>query len=226
MVYSWWAWIDLSNTVIDRSPRWLVEGNVLERLVEVNFTGNASVPLYHRSALENVGGYNTAMRQDDRGGCEDWDLAIRVSEKYAVAVVPAVLVGYRRRNDSMSTACDTMWRSQQELLDTMAARQPQVPPAVRQRSSGQFALYLAGVSFWSGHYLQAIRWGLKARPVSLMLVVIPYAAGVIFKRLIGSRPAPTVFGSAQGRFDENSIKEPLIPYAKIYERHWRNKREP
>jgi hypothetical protein len=222
MVYSWWAWIDLSATVIDRSPRWRVEGNVVERLVEVNFTGNASVPLYRRSALENVGGYNTAMREADRGGCEDWDLAIRVAEKYAVAVVPAVLVGYRRRNDSMSTACDTMWRSQQELLATMAARQPQMPRGVLQRSSGQFALYLAGVSFWSGQYLQAVRWGLKARPISLMIEVIPYAAGVVFKRLVGSRPAPSVFGSAEGRFDENSIKEPLIPYSKIYERRWRD----
>src|SRR5439155_9406368 len=114
-VYCWWAWIDVNSAVLDRSPRWQIEGRVLERLIEVNFTGNASVPLYRRAAVQELGGYNEHLRDQGSQGCEDWDLALRVAERYAVSVAPAVLVGYRRRTDSMSTKCDTMWRSQVQV---------------------------------------------------------------------------------------------------------------
>ena len=43
MVYSWWAWIGPAGEVLDRSPRWTIEGTVFERLVAINFVGNASV---------------------------------------------------------------------------------------------------------------------------------------------------------------------------------------
>jgi hypothetical protein len=220
MVYAWWAWIDLDNNVMDRSPRWHVEGRVLERLVEVNFTGNASVPMYRRSCLLEVGGYSTGMRERGSHGCEDWDLAIRVAERYAVGVVQAVLVGYRRRNDSMSTECDTMWRSQQEIIAAIAARQPSVSRKIVRQSNGQFALYLSGVSFWSGQYLQAIRWALRARPLSLLLSVLPYVIPVIRRRFFEASQPPTKFGTLHERADEASFRDPLVPYARIYARHW------
>ncbi|MGH9387197.1 MAG: glycosyltransferase [Vicinamibacterales bacterium] len=220
MVYAWWAWIDDAGTVIDRSPRWRVEGHVVERLVEVNFTGNASVPLYRRAALRDVAGYNASWHDQACFGCEDWDLALRVAERYAIAVVPAVLVGYRRRRDSMSADCDMMWRSHQEMMATMAGRQPAISEDVITRSNGQFALYLAGVSFWSGHYLDATRWTLRARPRSLTLSVLPHVAPIVFRRLLGTEWSGTTFASGDGRFDEFGHKEPLIPYDHIYARHW------
>ncbi len=45
-VYSWWVWIDEKGIVQDRSPRWTIEGHVLEPLMLINFVGNASVPLF------------------------------------------------------------------------------------------------------------------------------------------------------------------------------------
>jgi glycosyltransferase involved in cell wall biosynthesis len=215
MVYSWWALIDLASNVIDHSPRWTVEGRVLERLVEVNITGNASVPLYRRSCLEAIGGYDTAMQDAHCHGCEDWDLAIRVAERYAVAVVPSVLVGYRRRNDSMTTDCDTMWRSQQLVIAAIADRQPSISRKVLRRSNGQFALYLAGVSFWSGRYMQAVRWALRGRPISLTLFVLPYAIPAIVQRLVRGPTSAIKFASEDARFDDASLGEPLIPYARI-----------
>ena len=51
--YCWWAWVDVNGLVLDRSPRWRVEGAVLEKLVEINFTGNTSVPLFRRAYVED-----------------------------------------------------------------------------------------------------------------------------------------------------------------------------
>ena len=41
----------------------------------------------------------------------------------AWTVVPAILVGYRRRNDSMSAACETMWRSREHVMAALAGLQ-------------------------------------------------------------------------------------------------------
>src|SRR6201996_9541224 len=46
LVYSWWVWIDPNGLILDRSPAWTFEGNVFEQLLQINFTGNASVPLF------------------------------------------------------------------------------------------------------------------------------------------------------------------------------------
>jgi len=220
LVYCWWAWIDWRGVVMDRSPRWRIEGRVLEPLVEVNFTGNASVPLFRRSFVERFGGYVERWRGENAQGCEDWDLAIRIAERHAVSVVPDVLVGYRRRNDSMSTERETMWRSRVQLMADLSARDPSVSPSVLRRSSGQFALYLAGVSFWSGNYAQAFRWAFRVRPLTLLVAVAPYVAWMLTRSLLrlGSPPANLV--GPDGRFDQSGLLEPLIPYDRIYARRW------
>ena len=58
-----------------------------------------------------------ALGAAQAGGCEDWEVALRVAAKHRVAVVPEVLLGYRRRPGNMSSACDTMWRSHQLVME-------------------------------------------------------------------------------------------------------------
>src|SRR5688500_468702 len=163
MVYCWWAWIDANDAVLDRSPRWVVEGHVSAKLVEVNFAGSTGVPLYRRACIDALGGYSVTFKEQGCPGCEDWDLALRVAEQFAVCVVPAVLAGYRRRPNSMSAQYQTMWRSYGRAVTGVADREPSVGREVMQRSNDQFALYLAGVALWSGNFLQACQWGLRVR---------------------------------------------------------------
>ena len=219
LAYCWWAWIDAQGRVLDRSPRWQVEGDVLERLVEVNFTGNASVPLYRRSVLDRVGGYDESLRDRQCQGCEDWDLALRVAGVSRVAVVHAVLVGYRRRSDSMSAACETMWRSRASVMEALARRQPEVTPGALRRSRGQFALHLAGVSLWSGDYVGACRWALRTRPISLLLTVAPHIARLLVGRFRHTDAEPFML-PANGRLELLNLADPLIPYDEIYRRRW------
>jgi len=176
------AWVDDDTKVIDRSPRWQVEGRVLDRLLEVNFTGSTSVPLYRRSCFEELGNYSMDLRASGSQGCEDWDLALRVAERYEIAVVPAVLVGYRCRGDGMSSNCETMWRSHRQVVAGLAGRQQSLSPAVLRRSNDQFAMYLAGVSLRSGNFLEACRWGLRARSMKLSLAVLPHVARMYLHR--------------------------------------------
>ncbi len=221
LAYCWWAWIDQAGHVLDRSPRWEIEGFVLPKLVEVNFTGSASVPMFRRAALDVVGGYSVDLRQRGCQGCEDWDLALRVAERFAVAAVPAVLVGYRRRRDSMSAACETMWHSQAQVMRALAGRQAGLTPAAIRRSRGQFALHLAGIAFWSGQYLEAVRWGLRARSLPLTLAVLPHVARLLARRMFGAGERAPTLHDTDGHFDDAVPSKPLIPYERIYDRRWR-----
>jgi glycosyltransferase involved in cell wall biosynthesis len=220
-VYCWWVWIDVKGRVLDRSPRWRVEGPGLEKLVEINFTGNTSVPLFRRASVVDAGGYDETLRARGYQGSEDWDLALRIAEHEEIAVVPAVLVGYRRRGDGMSTACETMWRSHEVVMNALIGRRPSLPASVIQRSNGQYALYLAGVSFWSGRYGDACRWGLRARPFSVSLRVLPYLVRTFARRLVPAASRPAVMTGVTGVWDEPSLPEPLMPYDRIYSRLWR-----
>jgi glycosyltransferase involved in cell wall biosynthesis len=220
LVYCWWAWIDEHGFVMDRSPPWRIEGRALQRLVEINVTGNASVPLFRRSVVVALGGYRTELKDAGCQGCEDWDLVLRVAEKHRVAVVPAVLVGYRRRGDSMSTQDRPMQRSHAAVLNAIAERNPSISAAIRRRSQGQFALYLAGVAFWRRDLLRACRWGLRTRPWQLMIAVLPYVIGLLIRRSLRT-PVRTRLTSDGQTFDLSCPADPMIPYDRLYARHWR-----
>jgi glycosyltransferase involved in cell wall biosynthesis len=212
LVYCWWAWIDEAGTVVDRSPRWKMWGNVLKELVFINFTGNASVPLFRKSCLLEVGRYNPQLAADQAGGCEDWELALRIAARYQVRVVRRVLLGYRRRSGSMSSACQTMWRSQIRVMEEIRKLAPDLEPALFRASSNQFAMYLAGVSFWAGRPLEAIFWGLRAG-VRLPIKVAPFVIRLLVRRTL-SQKSRTVMRPGEP-LDASQMPGPLLPYDKF-----------
>lgn len=208
-VYCAWVWIDTEGRVLDRAPRWNVDGNALEPLIFINFTGNASVPLFRKHCLVEIGGYNESLAREKAGGCEDWEVVLRIAARYRIAVVGEVLLGYRRSPGSMSSACETMLRSQQKVMARLREEMPELPDAIFQASDRQFAMYLAGVSYWSGNLVGAIRWALRAG-IGLSLKVAPFALGMIlfgrgrWKRAQVLRPGR--------RLDAGRIPKPLLPY--------------
>jgi hypothetical protein len=216
MVYCWWVWIDEQGAILDRSPEWRIEGETYELLLQINFTGNASVPLYRRSCLEAVGGYDETL--EDRGGrgCEDWDVALKIAERFRVAVAPELLVGYRRLPDSMSTQCDVMRRSQQLLTEATAARRSGLDPKLLQKSSDQFALYIAGVLFRSRAYIQSLRWALRAWRSGLLFRVLPYVIRVLATRILQLRRHPENRMLPGKSIAGCRVASALIPYDRIY----------
>ena len=212
MVYSWWAWIDAQGNVLDRSPHWTISGPALEKLIFINFTGNASVPLYRRSCLAETGGYDEILAAANAGGCEDWDVALRVAARYDVDFVPEILLGYRRRPNSMSRACDTMWRSQQRVMEGIRKLRPDLHPALFQASANQFCMYLAGISYWAGKLRAAWTWGLRAG-VRLPLAVAPY----VLRMLLFPRPKPInpLVMRPGEKIETERFPEALLPYDRV-----------
>lgn len=218
MVYCWWVSIDGDGVLLDSSPRWQFEGAAADTLLQVNFTGNASVPLFRRRDLVQVGGYDVTLREREAEGSEDLDVALKVAERSHVAVVPSWLVAYRKRRVSMSLRTDRMWRSHALVMESARQRRPDLRPAMVRRSGDQLALHLAGISFWSGAYRQAVRWGLRGMRSGLVLQALPYVVRSFSGRLLGSRrPTPRIIGPGV-RFSSWDIPRALIPYDRIYQK--------
>lgn len=213
LVYSWWVWIDTVGRILDRSPSWTISGDVFEKLLLINFTGNASVPLFRRHCIEEAGGYNEDLAASNAGGCEDWELVLRVAERYDVAVVEEVLMGYRRRPGSMSSACETMSRSQQRVMESMRALRPELGPSVFRRATSQFNLYLSGLSFWSGNMANTVRWALRSG-FTLPLRVAPYVVLMLLHLSRRKRTTQTMLPGVA--LDGRNIPPPFLPYDRIY----------
>lgn len=211
-VYSWWALIDLACNIVDRSPRWTVAGHRFETLLLINFTGNASVPLFRKRCLLEAGGYNVALAAARSGGCEDLEVVLRVAARYRIGVVPEILMGYRRSPGSMSTDCNRMWRSRQMVLARIGEVWPNLDATVLRTSDRQFCMYLAALSYWSGRRSEAIRWGLRCG-IRLPLLFGPH----LFRLLLhppNRQRNPQVMRPGEA-IDTSLIPEPLLPFDRI-----------
>ena len=183
MVYSWWVSIDETETIRGSSFPCRVEGNVALCLLYSNFIGNASVPLYRRSAIERVGGYDPALRAQGAQGCEDWDLSLRVAARYDTGVAPGHHVGYRQVPGTMSTDVAMMARSYYAVIDRVRSAWPRVPQKVFRWSEANFASYLASKSYENGEYASAVRWMTLGLRVDPAFVLAPYAHRLVARSL-------------------------------------------
>jgi glycosyltransferase involved in cell wall biosynthesis len=158
LVYSWWMVMDPAGRVCIPSTAPSIEGRVCDALLRRNFLGNASIPLFRRACLDEVGLYNTRMRERGGQGCEDWDLALRVAERYDVRLVRRRLVYYRKVASSMSMDSDAMVRSHQVLVEEARGRNAAISPALLRRARSGFQRYIARTAFVDGRHAAALRW--------------------------------------------------------------------
>jgi glycosyltransferase involved in cell wall biosynthesis len=209
-VYSWWVWIDETGAILDRSPEWRVEGDALEPLVLINFCGNASVQMFRRRWVLEAGGYDP-----DVGNAEDLDLMLRIATRHPLALVPEILVAYRRSQGTRSQNLQMMWLSHLRMIDGIRRRRPDLAAALYRDADRQFCLYLSGLAFTSGHLLRAIAWAARAG-LRLPLQAAPYVLRMLIRKT-GSGGGQHVRPGQ--RLDALRIPEPILPYNRIYRFH-------
>jgi glycosyltransferase involved in cell wall biosynthesis len=158
VVYAWSTTIDEEGRPTGRYRASRIAGRVSTTLACHNFIGNASATLIRRDALLEVGLYDDAFHRAGRQGCEDWDLYLRLADRFRFGAVPAFLVGYRRRAASMSADAERMSESHRMLLDRWYDRHPGAPGFVRSVSTSSFALYLAQEARARGDQAGTRRW--------------------------------------------------------------------
>ena len=170
VVSCWWLTAKATPDSVEPTYGWRIEGRVFNELLRINFIGCASLPLIRRSALEAVGGYEADFQHQNAQGCEDWDLSLRLAERYEFGLVPEYLAIYRHTPTSMSTQTDQMLRSHQLMLDRLRQRQPDVDPGLMRASQAEITAHLGAIRLRNGDLAGALRLGFRAIKTSPQLL--------------------------------------------------------
>lgn len=93
LVYSGSEVINDSTQVTSYSPLKCESGNVYDKLIVENFIGSTSFPLLRKSALLDIDGFDVLMQS-----AQDYDVWLRISQKYNVECVNESLVIYHVHN--------------------------------------------------------------------------------------------------------------------------------
>lgn len=98
VAYSWTDYIDENGEFLLAGTHITANGNVYEKLLVINFLENGSNPLIRREAVIEVGGFDESLQAG-----QDWDMWLRLAQKYDFVAVPAVQILYRIHKSSMSS---------------------------------------------------------------------------------------------------------------------------
>ena len=219
--YCWSEKIDAHGERMTTSFPFEIEGRVLRPLVLRNFIGSGSVPMFRAAALDAVGLYLERSDQGGVQGCEDWDLSLRLAERYQVGLVRRCLVGYRQVPDCMSLNVDGMSRSYEVVMARAIERNPGLGPEVFHWSAGNFFSYLVAKCYLWGDYRGCLRSMAKAVGSDPMLVSNHrfYLMGLkcIVRLLTGTRgrppgssnESPPAVSSAPARARRRSLAESI-----------------
>lgn len=191
LVYSWTLDVDTQDRLIGGMRAAEIEGNVYTTLLCHNFLGNASASMIRRSCLEKVGGYDTTLRDREAQGCEDWDLYLRIAEKFEFRAVPTLSVGYRKLSGSMSCDLDQMSRSHKLVMHSVRRRHPELNEWLFRLSSSNLYFYFARQSEIYGDISRALKWlskAILAEPITCLIRIDLYH--LIFKALFRFRIKP------------------------------------
>ncbi len=109
--YTLYRLIDPQGNVIGNGPYWNIQGSVLARHIVFHPVGNGSSLLVLKTAVSDVGGYDSTFARRGAGGCEDLDFELKLAKRYSVSVVSEYLVGYRIHDEAMSKNRERMARA-------------------------------------------------------------------------------------------------------------------
>jgi glycosyltransferase involved in cell wall biosynthesis len=162
LAYSWSVSIDPYGNLISKGQMSELEGEVFEYLLFSNFIGNASAVLIRKSCFDAVGLYNTAFFSQKAQGCEDYDLYLRIAEKFQFKLVGEFLTGYRKTGHAMSDNYKSMDKSRQLVFRDQKRRNPWIPDVVINWTSAYYSLWLSSLAAKKGCYYDSIVYLLRA----------------------------------------------------------------
>lgn len=120
LAYSWNDRIDESGQFLSKGNYKNFSGNVYEQLVVQNFLETASNPLIRAEALKAVGDFDPTLTP-----AEDWDMYLRLAERYNFVVVPRPQILYRASANSQSANIFKMEAVGRRIREKIAVRAPE-----------------------------------------------------------------------------------------------------
>lgn len=98
IAYSWTDYINENDEFILSGSHTTFNGDIYEKLLINNFLDSGSNPLIYKQALIEVGEFDQSVTP-----AEDWDMWLRLADKFKFVAVPKVQILYRFRANSGSS---------------------------------------------------------------------------------------------------------------------------
>lgn len=113
LVYCGAEVVNLENNIINTSKVKFRKGRIFDELISGNFIGSTSFPLLRTEALRAINGFDVLMES-----AQDYDVWLRISEKYEVNYVKDILVTYYiHKGVRISKNLSKRVNGQQRLID-------------------------------------------------------------------------------------------------------------
>jgi len=152
LAYSWYVTINQQGNLIGKSRRFEFDGEIFEYLLFSNFIGNASSVLIRKNCFDAVGLYETSFFLQKAQGCEDYDMHLRIAEKFECKLIREFLTGYRKTGHSMSDNYKAMERSRELVFRNQKIRNPWIPAVVFNWAFAYYFLWLSSLAANKGCY--------------------------------------------------------------------------
>lgn len=123
LAYSWTDHCDEFGRVTVLGRHITKQGYIYENLLVDNFLDTASNPLIRKSALDEVGGFDSTINSSG-----EWDLWLRLSAKYPFVGIPKTQVLHRLSKGAMSAKIVS---HKQECLEVIERAFNQAPPSLQ-----------------------------------------------------------------------------------------------
>ena len=139
LVYTWVAYVDEQGNSTGRVVSNQQEGDVWQELTKGNLVECGSVAMVRRQSLEKCGVFDCNLGSF----VEDWDMWLRIADRYEFKVVKEPLVYYRQVASSASRNWEAMAKSYQLVIEKAFATATWRNLSLRNRSYGTANLVLA-----------------------------------------------------------------------------------
>lgn len=213
LVYAWSIDIDEFGQPMCSIRASRIEGNVYTTLLLHDFIANASSVLIRKAYLDQVGGYDTTLKQPQGQGCEDWDLYLRIAEYYEFRVVPMLLIGYRKLPGSMSTDSGQMAHFRLLIWKKVRQRYPRIPSLMERLSNSSFYMHLAYQNYQYSKHQAALAWivqALKIDPVTPFLRLGLYKITVLSLLRLSVNPTQQTSDLKQRSIQHSNAAQPIL----------------
>lgn len=122
IAYSWTDYINEEDNVILKGCHTNANGDIYEKLLVHNFLENGSNPLIRKTSIVELGGFDETLT-----AAQDWDMWLRLAQKYHFVCVPKVHILYRVTTNSVSTNLN---RQEEACLKVLEKALQSSPPSV------------------------------------------------------------------------------------------------
>lgn len=112
VAYSWTDYINENGDFLVAGTHTTTNGDVYEKLLVNNFLENGSNPLIYRDALVELDGFDESL-----AAAQDWDMWLRLADRYNFVAVPSVQILYRVSSHSLSS---NLTRQEKACLQVLA----------------------------------------------------------------------------------------------------------